>query len=41
VLVLVAAIPLAARANGLVVAGLTTALLATLVITEQIRRESA
>jgi low temperature requirement protein LtrA len=41
VLVLVAAIPLAARANGLVVACLTTALLAALVISEQIRRESA
>ena len=41
VLVFVAAIPLAARANGLVVAGLTTALLAALVMTEQIRRESA
>ena len=40
-LVFVAAIPLAARANGLVVAGLTTALLAALVMTEQIRRESA
>jgi low temperature requirement protein LtrA len=41
VLVLVAAIPLAARANGLVVAGLTTALLVALVMFEQIRRESA
>jgi low temperature requirement protein LtrA len=40
VLVLVAAIPLAARAEGLVVAGFTTAVLAALVITEQIRRES-
>jgi low temperature requirement protein LtrA len=39
VLVLVAAIPLAARANGLVVAGLTTALLVALVMSEQIRRE--
>jgi low temperature requirement protein LtrA len=36
VLVLVAAIPLAARADGLVVAGLTMALLVALVMTEQI-----
>jgi low temperature requirement protein LtrA len=40
VLVLVAAIPLAARADGLVVAGLTMALLVALVMTEQIRPET-
>jgi low temperature requirement protein LtrA len=40
VLVLVVAIPLAARADGLVVAGLTMALLVALVMTEQIRPET-
>ncbi|MGH8775841.1 MAG: low temperature requirement protein A [Jiangellaceae bacterium] len=40
VLVLLAAIPFAADARGLLVVGLTTALLTALVVTEQIRRES-
>jgi hypothetical protein len=38
VVALVAAVPLAARADGLLVAGLLTAVLAVLVIAEQVRR---
>jgi low temperature requirement protein LtrA len=41
VLLLLAAIPLAADADGLLVAGLTTALLAALVVTEQVGRQSS